>query len=274
MRIELFCTPMKKSICLLLLFSATLLAEETKEGTFSEEEKPRRKTVQILTAATIITGGGIFLTTEDVREYVKDRWEQLMSPMHGHASNKGAFRFRTNDEEGKQSTHCDKGCHFIGSYFAIRPLAYGFQWMLNDVPPWLGGTGRAEKGVSRRAIILSAILTSMGGFYEEFVDGYEKDEGFSLHDHIANECGVVVGVLKLLGYLDRLDVYWTYESPRFDYQWPLWTYMEGYTFKVQVDLTDIFFGERIPRDSDFDRWVQVTGFLPQINTEPTRLPPF
>lgn len=267
---------MSKNLVFIVLFLSSLgFCEEVKKSrSTSDEDRLGRITPQLLTATTVLTATGIFMTTKDVREYVKDRWEELMSPMHASPSNKGEFKFRTSREERMQTTHCDKGCHFIFSYLIMRPLAYGFQWVLNDIPFWMGGTGRAEGGLSNRAIILSALLTSFGGFYEEFVDGYEKDEGFSIYDHIANECGVLVGILKLFGHLERVDLYWAYRPPPSDYRWPIWTYMEGYKFKLNIDLTDIFFNQRVPRNTYFDRWVEITGFFPQMNSPPQELYPF
>lgn len=260
----------------LFLNSFGFCEETRKSASLSDDESSqlRRITPQLLTTITVVTAGGLFFTAKDVREYVKDRWEQLMSPMHALPSNKGEFRFRSAREERMQTTHSDKGCHFIFSYLAMRPLAHGFQWVLNDIPSWMGGTGRAEGGLSNRAIILSALLTSLGGFYEEFVDGYEKDEGFSVYDHIANECGVLIGLLKLFGCLERIDLYWAYKSPPSNYKWPLWTYMEGYTFKLNIDLTDFFFKQRESRSTYFDRWIEITGFLPQINSPPQKTHPF
>ncbi len=263
-------------IVVYLLFISLGFCEEASKPVSSihetQDSELKKITPQLLTAVTVVTAGGLFLTAKDAREYVKDRWEQLMSPMHAHASNKGAFKFRSIEEERMQTSHCDKGCHFIFSYLAMRPLAYGFQWILNDIPTWMGGTGRAEGGLSRRAVVLSALLTSFGGFYEEFVDGHEKDEGFSAYDHLANECGVLIGSFKLLGYLERVDLYWAYTPPSRDYIWPLWTYMQGYRFKLNIDLTDVFFKQKPPRNTYFDKWAEVTGFLPQVFLPPTNNP--
>ncbi len=156
------------------------------------------------------------------REAILRKIELLTSPNHAQPENKGRFRFRTLEEERRQPTQLDKGIHFLVPYvltrWSFRALEYlGFP--SNRQTRWL-----ATLGVG----VLSVV--------DEYLDGLQVDEGFSIFDFFANLGGVAWAWLKETYALDFVDIFWDYSEKPKDWKWAWWNYMDAYTFTVRIDL--------------------------------------
>lgn len=214
-----------------------------------------------------VIGTGVALTaSHNLRAYWKHKWERFTSPNHAFAANWGSFRFRTWDEERLQTTQCDKLVHLYFSYIPVRPVSVVCEYILRGLPPWLGGISDPKQMVSERAKMVAAALVMAGGLMEEWaVDGHEMDEGFSRQDMAANLIGVGLAVLREKADLHNLTLYWSFGETSPGYAWPWWTYMAGFEFGMEVDLSEFFFGTKRPKDSVFDWWVDAVGYLPSLD---------
>lgn len=208
----------------------------------------------------VMAGGAYLIANPWARKRLVEQWEIVFSPNHASPENKGPFRFRTMEEEASLPDQCDKWNHLTFSYLPLRPVAAGCQYLLEGIPRWLGGVEASEEETSLRAVIISSMLVSSFGFLEEYIDGFEKDEGFSVQDMVGNLIGVGLGVGKELGCLEGLGVYWTFRGTPETWRYPWWNYMSGYEIRITYDLSPAVFGSN-PESGSLNP-LQFVGYLP------------
>ncbi len=230
------------------------------------KDLPGEVLVKLLVPAGVVGTGVAFTASHNLRAYWKWKWEEFTSPNHAFPGNWGRFKWRTWEEEKSESTQCDKLVHLYFSYIPVRPVSVACEYILRGLPSWLGGISEPEERVSGRSKLLAAAVVMGGGLMEEWaVDGHELDEGFSKIDMAANLVGVSLAVLREKADLENLRLYWSFAGTSPDYAWPWWTYMAGFEFGVEIDLSEFFFGTKRPNDSLFDWWVDTVGYLPSLN---------
>lgn len=209
----------------------------------------------------IVLGGGAYLVANPwARKRLVEQWEILFSPNHAAPENKGPFRFRTREEEASLPDQCDKWNHLAFSYLPLKPVATGCQYLLEGLPWWLGGVEPSDGKLSLRALIVSSFVVSAFGFLEEYVDGYEIDEGFSIEDMVGNVIGVSLALGKELGYVKGLGVYWTFWGTSEAWKYPWWNYMPGYEVRITYDFSPFIFGSS--PESTYQNPLQLAGYLP------------
>ncbi len=230
---------------------------------------------KVRTAISIsIASAGLYVALDrKSRGWIKTKWEFTFSPNHAQAANKGPFRFRTHAEELAQPSHIDKWCHFVFAYLPFEPLTVYSQRFLEGLPHWMGGVEHTGN-ISGRAILLSAVAVTSGSVLEEYLDGFQKDEGFSVHDLLCNLGGVTLGILKQKGLLKNLRVYWRFTGTPKGWRYPWFDYMPGYAAQVSYDFSDLLFGRQEVEESPAAKFVRVVGYLPTHREEERELYPW
>lgn len=238
---------------------------------YSGLEPPRislRANTKLRSAVSVsMLSAGLYVALDKKsRNWVKTKWEFTFSPNHAQAANKGPFRFRTHQEELSQVSHIDKWCHFVFAYLPFEPLTIYSQRFLDGLPGWLGGTDNTS-GISGKAVFLSAVIVTSGSVLEEYLDGFQKDEGFSVHDLLCNFGGVTLGVLKHKGYFKNLMVHWRFTGTPKGWRYPWFDYMPGYAARVSYDLSDLVFRRKEREEPAAAKFVRVVGYLPSHREE-------
>ncbi|MEO0233592.1 MAG: hypothetical protein ABIN39_07135 [candidate division WOR-3 bacterium] len=214
---------------------------------------------------TIVVGGVILISlNKDLRWYFADRWTRFTSPNHADPSQARDFYFKPLSEEIAQETQCDKGVHFIFSYLPVLPLATLFDRSYNIMT-----TGKIPKKISNWSVILSSSVVVGFGVLEEYMDGHQKGEGFSVYDLTANILGVFNALLKHYGYLENVAFYWSFNREMFrnsEYytKWPWWIYMAGYEFYVNIDIYPFIEKNLVKKDKMLYNLVETIGYLPDF----------
>jgi hypothetical protein len=200
-----------------------------------------------------LIGSSIVLTgSEKAREKLALAWEVITSPNHVGSHNRGKFHIKTWRMELKQRNQLDKGVHFMTGYILPNivavPCAYVIHTLRRD----------NSELIPEEAYQLARVLVLAGGIFEEIIDGYEKDEGFSYTDLFMNFLGVMTSYFKRRGKLEFIDFYWSFSMPPPSWKYFFWDYMDGYSFNIRINLK--------PHPSSFFKWwSRNVGYLPDRN---------
>ncbi len=187
---------------------------------------------------TVFTAVGITMMFPAGREKFKTRWEVFTSPNHANPLNQGPFHYSTWAKEKKQGTQCDKGVHFMTAYLLYRPLSIFFQYTINGLSriiPWL----EPSPVLTPPAKFMGFAGDFFFGWMEEYVDGFEKDEGFSPYDMIANVSGLAFALLKEKGYFENLYFFATIHRPPPNWKYHFWLSMGSWEFTLYYDMSGL-----------------------------------
>jgi hypothetical protein len=226
---------------------------------------PQKSHANIIVTNSLLAATAIALINPDARKKFKDRWELITSPNHASALNQGPFHFRTLEEERSQDTQADKGVHFMYHYLPVKPVSFLCEYLIDGLPFLPGDRGKREDWITDEAFYLATFLVFAGGFFEEYVDGKERDEGFSIGDFVANSSGSVYAILKHNGLLKNVCIYWSYRAPPDDWEWPRWDYMPGFEFQVVIDLSPFIFNNERKAPNIFYWWTENISYLPNLD---------
>jgi hypothetical protein len=233
---------------------------------------PQKSRANVIVANGILLAAGIVAVNPYTRKKFKDRWELITSPNHASPLNQGAFHFRTLDEERNQDTQADKGVHFAYHYLPVKPISFLCEYIIDGLPFISEERRNQEEWVSDEAFYLATALVFAGGVFEEYVDGKELDEGFSIGDFIANSTGSIYAIMRHEGLLKNVYIYWSFRAPPDDWEWPAWDYMPGFEFRAIVDLSPFLFSSKRKAPEPFYWWTENIGYVPNVNefgtTEP------
>lgn len=233
---------------------------------------PQKSKANYVVTNTILIASTIVIVNPDARKKFKERWELITSPNHASPLNQGPFHFRTFEEERKQDTQADKGVHFFYHYLAVKPVSFLCEYLIDGLP-FLSHTRREqEEWISDEAFYLATLLVFSGGFFEEYIDGKEKDEGFSILDLIANGSGSICALLKRNGYLRNVYLYWSFRSPPKSWKWHKWDYMSGFEFRAVIDISSLIFKEKREPPTLFTWWTDNIAYVPDVKEFGTTSP--
>lgn len=209
---------------------------------------------------TALTLGSIAVTlaVPDGRKKLKTRWEVFTSPNHASPLNQGPFHFRTYEEEKNQSSQGDKGVHFLTAYTLVNPLSVFFEYFYQVL-----GVNEPRSYVTGRAYWTAVFVDFLFGFSEEYVDAFEKDEGFSIYDMIANITGLGFSILKKYGYLNNVDFFWAIHRPPSGWKYHFWLNMPSYEFTIRIDLSPYIFGEKTDWET-FKWWRRYIAYVGSV----------
>ncbi len=226
---------------------------------------PQKSHANLIVTNGLLLATGIIAVNPDARKKFKERWELITSPNHASPLNQGSFHFRTLAEEREQDTQADKGVHFTYHYLPVKPVSFICEYLIDGLPFVSADRRKKEDWISDEAFYLAAFLIFSGGFFEEYIDGKELDEGFSIGDFIANSTGSAYAILKHKGYLKDVYIYWSYRAPPADWEWPRWDYMPGFEFRVVYDLSPLIFKAERRAPEVFYWWTENIAYLPNVN---------
>lgn len=203
--------------------------------------------------AGLSVGSLLMIVDPLTRKHVIRKIEFITSPNHTAPENKGPFHMRTLDQELNQSTQLDRGVHFMIPYLltnytikATKKVAESF-------------------GLPRISAYISAVtFVGAASIIDEYLDGLQKDDGFSPFDFIANISGILYALLKQNDKLPYIDIYWDYSSKAKpdSWEWAWWNYMPAYAFHIRVDIMRMIKGEE---RGVFDEYTKYCAYLPFIH---------
>ena len=255
--------------------SLTLFPDENK-GTFDPFNRrftlPQKSRANLIVTNTLLLASTIAIINPSARKKFKDRWELITSPNHASPLNQGPFHFRTLEEERKQNTQADKGVHFFYCYLPVKPVSFLCEYLIDGMPFVSDKRREQESWISDEAFYLATVFVFAGSFFEEYVDGKEKDEGFSILDLLANGCGSVYAILKYKGFIDNVYLYWSFRSPPETWKWPKWDYMPGFEFRMFIDLSSLIFKEKRDVPPLFTWWTDNIAYIPDVKDFGTTSP--
>ncbi len=188
----------------------------------------------------VLTATGITMMFPAGREKFKTRWEVFTSPNHANPLNQGPFHYRTFEEEKAQNSQSDKGVHFTTAFLMYRPMSIFFQYTINGISRIIPFV-HPSPVITRTARVLGALGTYFFGWMEEYVDGFEKDEGFSMYDMAANTAGLAYAIVKESGHLRNLYFFATVHRPPSSWKYHFWLHMPSWEFMVYYDLMPYFY---------------------------------
>lgn len=226
---------------------------------------PQKSRANLIVTNGLLLAAGIVAVNPDARRKFKERWELITSPNHASPLNQGSFHFRTLEEEREQDTQADKGVHFAYHYLPVKPVSFICEYLIDGLPFISEERRKKEDWVSDEAYYLATLLIFAGGFFEEYVDGKELDEGFSIGDFIANGAGSAYAILRHKGLCKDLHIYWSYRAPPDDWEWPRWDYMPGFEFRAVYDLSSLIFKTERRAPEAFYWWTDNIAYLPNVN---------
>ncbi len=201
---------------------------------------------------TLVTAVSITMMFPAGREKFKTRWEVFTSPNHANPLNQGPFHYRTFEEEKLQNSQGDKGVHFSTAFLMYRPMSIFFQYTINGLSRILPFI-KPSPVLTRSARVMGMAGTLFFGWMEEYVDGFEKDEGFSMYDMMANLSGLTFALLKEKGYLENLYFFGTVHRPPPDWKYHFWLCMPAWEFTVYYDFMP-YIDKRVQKDRKLLRW--------------------
>jgi len=209
---------------------------------------------------TALSLGSIAVTLmiPDGRRKLKKRWEVFTSPNHANPLNQGPFHFRRYDEEKNQVSQGDKGVHFLTAYALVNPLSLFFEYFYQII-----GINEPVGYVTERAYWTAVFADFLFGFSEEYVDAFEKDEGFSIYDLMANIAGLGFSILKKYGYLSSIDFFWAIHRPPSTWKYHFWLNMPSYEFTIRIDLSPYLFGEKADWET-FKWWRRYIAYVGSV----------
>lgn len=240
--------------------------ENGKEDLFMRSfTMPQKSRANVIVTNGLLLAAGIVAVNPDARRKFKERWELITSPNHASPLNQGSFHFRTFEEERNQDTQADKGVHFMYHYLPVKPVSFLCEYLIDGLPFVSDERRTQEEWVSDEAFYLATFLVFAGGFFEEYVDGKELDEGFSIGDFIANGSGSLYAILRHRGMCRNVYIYWSYRAPPDDWEWPRWDYMPGFEFRVVYDLSSLLFRQERKAPAVFYWWSDNIAYLPSVD---------
>jgi|GEM_PF-1150317 len=233
---------------------------------------PEKSRGNIVFSNAMLIASAIVLINPESRRKFKERWELITSPNHVSPLNQGPFHFRSLKEEKNQDTQADKCVHFFYHYVTVKPVSFLCEYLIDGLPFVSQGRRNNQEWVSDEAYYLATALVFAGGFFEEFVDGKEKDEGFSIFDLIANGSGSIYALLKHKGFFKNLYLYWSFRTPPDTWQWHKWDYMPGFEFRAVVDISSFIFKEKRAVPPLFRYWTDNFAYIPDVQEFGTASP--
>ncbi len=159
------------------------------------------------------------------RQAVLHRLELLTSPNHAAPENKGPFHVRSWRQEFGQKNHLDRCVHFMIPHLLTRHLTHVLEY----------GTRLDHQ----RSLWIASIAVAIISAADEYMDGIERDEGFSPLDFAANMGGVVWAWLRERYGLDFVEIYWDYPRPDPNWKWAWWNNMDAYVFTLRINLLEL-----------------------------------
>ena len=226
---------------------------------------PQKSRANLIVTNGLLLATAIVAINPDTRKKFKDRWELITSPNHASPLNQGPFHFKTLREEQNQDTQADKGVHFAYHYLPVKPVSFLCEYLIDGLPFVADERRNQEDWVSDEAFYLATLLVFAGGFFEEYVDGRERDEGFSIGDLAANGTGSIYAILRHKGLCKNVYIYWSDRAPPDDWEWPRWDYMPGFEFRAVFDLSPLLFKTERKAPNLFYWWTENIGYLPDID---------
>lgn len=212
--------------------------------------RPSLSTFTTILAGGVSIGSILMIIDPLVRDHVLRKLEFITSPNHAAPENKGPFHIRTLQQELNQSTQLDRAVHFMIPYLltnyavsAAKDVAKNFEF-------------------SQKTACLAAIaVVGAGSIIDEYLDGFQRDDGFSPFDFGANILGVLCGLLKQQNKLQYIDISWDFcsEAKPDTWKWAWWNYMPAYAFRVRIDIMQILTGED---RGVFDEYTKYFAYLP------------
>ncbi len=190
------------------------------------------------------------MSVPDGRRKLKTRWEVFTSPNHASPLNEGAFHFTSFQHEKAQETQADKGVHFSTAFMMYRPMYIFYQYLLNGLYKVISPS-RMSMHVTHTAKYAALVTDFLFGLNEEYVDGFEKDEGFSMYDMTANISGLIFSVLRDNHMLGHLYVHFNVHRPSPAWKYHFWLCMPSYEFTAYYDLSYLL--DRTDKKSRFIR---------------------
>ncbi len=233
---------------------------------------PQKSRANIIVTNTLLLATTIVVINPEARRKFKERWELFTSPNHASPLNQGPFHFKTLKEERNQNTQADKGVHFFYCYLPVKPVSILCEYLIDGMPFVSDKRKEQEDWVTEEAFYLSTFFVFTSSLFEEYIDGKEKDEGFSILDIVANSCGSLYAILKHEGFLDNVYLYWSFNSPPEDWRWHKWDYMPGYEFQVVIDISSFIFDEKRSPPTLFSWWTDNIAYIPDVKEFGTTLP--
>ena len=203
---------------------------------------------------SLLASLGITMMFPAGREKLKTRWEVFTSPNHANPLNQGPFHYRTLKEEEKQGTQCDKGVHFMTAYLMYRPMSIFFQYALNGFSKVIPEI-EPSCTLTPTAKVLGFSTDLFFGWMEEYVDGFEKDEGFSPYDMAANISGLLFAWVKERGYLQNLYFFSSIHRPPPYWKYHFWLSMGSWEFTMYYDLSSLL-DKNAYKQKKFIRWYE------------------
>ncbi|OQX51737.1 MAG: hypothetical protein B5M53_10430 [Candidatus Cloacimonas sp. 4484_209] len=233
---------------------------------------PQRTKANFVVTDIFLLSSAIVIFNPNARKKFKARWELITSPNHASPLNQGPFHFRTLTQEKNQDTQADKGVHFFYHYLTVKPVSFLCEYLIDGFPLTPSDRRVEDEWVSDEAYYIATLLVFAGGFFEEYVDGKEKDEGFSIFDLIANGSGSLYALLKHKGFFKNVFVYWSFRSPPKSWKWHKWDYMPGFEFRAIIDLSSIVFKQKRTIPALFTWWTDNIAYIPDVCEFGTALP--
>lgn len=256
------------SILFAFLLPALLFAEssndmQTDTLPMSTGTKVFYDVMKVAVPTAVFSGVLLIALNKDIRWYFADRWTRFTSPNHAAPDQYRPFYIKPLWEEQEQETQCDKGVHFTFSYLPVIPLA-----TLLDRSYYLSTSGKLKKEIAPWSVATSAAVISGLAILEEYMDGHQKNEGFSFYDLTANFTGIGLAVAKHYGYFEYLTFYWSFNREMFQNssqskRWPWWIYMRGYEFYANIDVMSLIKGIR-SKKSIPAAMLETIGYLPDL----------
>ncbi len=181
------------------------------------------------------------------REAVLHRLEMLTSPNHAAPENKGPFHVRSWQQELGQKNHLDRCVHFMIPHLLTRHLTHVLAY----------GT-RLNRDQSLWVATVAVALVSTA---DEYMDGLERDEGFSPLDFVANLSGVAWAWVREHYGLDFVEIYWDYPRKDPNWQWAWWNNMDAYVFTLRINLMALR-SSPASQPQLFRWWKNYLGYFP------------
>jgi len=220
--------------------------------------------MKIAIPTAVFSGVLLIAVNKEMQVFFTDRWTRFTSPNHAAPDQYRTFYIKPFSEEAEQETQCDKGVHFIFSYLPVIPIA-----TVLDRAYYLSTTGKADREISKWSVASSALIISGFAVLEEYMDGHQKEEGFSFYDLTANFSAIALSIMKHYGYMDYLTFYWSFNREMFQNaeqsrRWPWWVYMRGYEFYANIEVLSLIENIKVKKDI-FAGMLETIGYVPDLN---------
>ncbi len=222
-------------------------APDTGNLHLSAPELPFLNKGQTLLAGLVLAAGLDLAFDPMNRQAVLHRLEMLTSPNHAAPENKGPFHVRTWQQELGQRNHLDRCVHFMIPHLLTRHLTHVLQY----------GTQMGRD----RSLLVASVAVALISAADEYMDGLEKDEGFSPLDFAANMGGVLWAWLREHYGWDFVEIYWDYPRPDPNWQWAWWNNMDAYVFTLRINVLELLNPE-VRQPLLFRWWKNYLAYFP------------